>query len=81
MVSATARRSILVGAACAAWAAKRIFFKDFRKNFVLSSAFSDDFLQQNNYAATMTSGGGAHKLSASRRGRRTALQTSRPTAV
>ena len=59
-----------------AWATKRIFFKDSRKNLVLFSKFSYDLfshrkLQQNNYAATMASAarrqiiggsGGAHKI-------------------
>jgi len=59
MVSAPARWSILVDGG--AWVAKRIFFKDSRQNFVLSSKCSDDLpfshrkLQPNNYAATMAS--------------------------
>src|SRR6218665_1271286 len=75
MVSAAARRSILVGGVAppvqkiGGGATRRgrpieFFFKDSRINFFLSSKFSDDLfdrfysqrkLQQNNYAATMTS--------------------------
>jgi len=74
IVSAAARRSILVGGEPsdpknwlrrrdAALASKNVFSKIFRKNFVLSSKFSDDLflvidnrnLQQNKYTAKMAS--------------------------
>src|SRR6218665_1523311 len=65
MVSAAARRPVNFGRRRRnrrrrGVGGQKNFCKDFRKNFVLSSTFSDDLfrhrkLRQNNYAATMAS--------------------------